>query len=127
MKRYLAVPLYSLGLAVILLGISMPFTGANTQYWNGTRCASGMEYGFPIPFFYNMNRSTTIPPQTHSTSVCTSNANISPVKVSLSNALDDYLVWFVISLLAVFGLSHVSRAKEPEARKVEQPELSIKN
>lgn len=124
MNRYITVPLFSLGLAIILLFVSMPFSGATTSYWNGTRCAEGTEYGFPIPFFYNMNRSSAIPPQTHSTSVCTSNANISPVKMSWSNALDDYLFWFAVSLPIVFGLSHVAGAgKSKQTQEDETPKL----
>jgi hypothetical protein len=51
MKRYVTVPLFSLGLGMILLLVSMPFSDTSTSYWNGTRCASGTEYGFPMAFF----------------------------------------------------------------------------
>jgi hypothetical protein len=68
-----------------------------------------------------MNRSSASPPQTHSTSVCPTNSNISPVKTNLSGALDDYLFWFVVSLPIVFGLSHLSggkKSKEQDARQL---------
>jgi hypothetical protein len=117
MKRYATVPLFSLGVAMILMLVSMPFSGTSTSYWNGVRCASGTQYGFPMPFFYSMNRSSATPPETHSTSVCPTNSNISPVKSNWSGALDDYLFWFVVSLPIVFGLSHLfgdGKSKEPE-------------
>jgi len=128
MRRYLSVPLISLGVAVILLFVSMPLSGTDTSYWNGIPCASGKEYGFPVQFFYTMNRTSATPPQTHSTTVCPTYANISPVKVSLSNTLDDYLFWFIVSLVFVFGLIHLfpnEELKKPEAREVEQLEKPI--
>jgi hypothetical protein len=35
MKGYVTVPLFSLGVAAVLLLVSMPFSGSSTVYWNG--------------------------------------------------------------------------------------------
>lgn len=133
MKANVRVPLLSLGLAVVFLLGSMAFSGKSTSYWNGVPCSAGTQYGFPLPFQYDLSKSSELsspPPSTHSTLVCPSGENVSPLKTNLSNALDDYLFWFVISVLLVFGLDHflVARAqrgsekKEP-ATKLPTPEL----
>jgi len=125
---YLRVPLFALGLAVILLLVSFSFSGSITVYWNGEPCSSGTQYGFPMPFLYYMSRSSTSPPLTHSTSVCPTSSNVTPLKASLSNALDDYLFWFAISLPVVFGLNRLASIgtpeEEPEEQEAKKPEPS---
>ncbi len=125
MKAYVSVPLFSLGLGVVLLFASMAFSGSNTAYWNGVACPAGTQYGFPLPFQYDMHTSSATPPLTHSTLVCPTRDNVMPTKTNLSNVLDDYLFWFAISLPVVFGFSHLvaTRRSEEEASAKLSPEL----
>ena len=122
MKDYVTVPLLSLGSAVVLLTVSMALSGTSTVYWNGAPCYAGTQYGFPLPFQYDMNRTAATPPLTHSTAVCSSNANVLPVKTNLSNALDDYLFWFAVSLPIMFAMNRLIAGGEETAE--ESPELS---
>ncbi len=90
--------------------------------WNGQPCVAGTQYGFPLPFMYSMNRQTLTAPQTHSTSVCPSTANVVPVNTNVSKLILDYLFWFVGSLLVVFLAIELLGRKSPGiAEKEEVP------
>jgi len=112
MKKYVKVPLVSCGLAVVLLFATFSVSGTSTVRWNGQPCAVGTEYGFPMPFLYSMNRESLTPPQTHSTLVCPSSADVNPIGTNVSSLIIDYLCWFAISLAIVYGLSVLLSKKE---------------
>jgi len=119
------VLLFSCGLGLGLLLASFAASGSYTVRWNGEPCVAGTQYGFPLPFLYSMNRQTVSPPQTHSTSVCPTSANVIPLKTDASQLALDYLFWFAISLPIVFGVIELLGRKESvEGREIEKTETS---
>ena len=123
MKEYVRVSLFSCGLGALLLLTSFSLSGTATLQWNGEKCLAGTQNGLPLPFMYSMNRSPITPPATHSTSVCSSGYNVSPVGTNLPNAVLDFLFWFAVSLPIVFGLNRLYRRKTAvEVSKEGEPE-----
>jgi len=127
MKKYLKVLLFSCGLGLALLLVSFSASGSYTVRWNGEPCVAGTQYGFPLPFLYSMNRQSLSPPQTHSTSVCPTSANVVPVKADVSQLALDYLFWFVISLPIVFGVIELLGRKESAPGEKEEKEATPAN
>jgi hypothetical protein len=117
----MSVPVFSLGLAAVLLLISFSFSGTNTVWWNGEPCLAGTQYGFPLPFMYFMSRSSNTSPLLHSSAVCTSVANVEPIRLQLSNAVVDYLFWFAFSLPIILGLALLLARKPVSSEKKEVP------
>ncbi len=126
LKKYVSVPIFSCGLAALLLLVSFSFSGSNTTTWNGASCQPGTQYGFPSPFLYSMSRSPGTAPLTHSSLVCISgDNNVNLLRTNLSNAVLDYLFWFAVSLPVVLGLSFlfVRKSAEEEVPVSESVEL----
>jgi hypothetical protein len=123
MKEYVRIPLFSCGLAALLLLVSFSFSGSNTVQWNGQQCLPGTQSGFPLPFMYLMKESPSTPNLTHSTSVCISGNSVSRVRSNLPNAVLDYLFWFAVSLPIVFGLTLLffRKAAPTQAIREEEP------
>jgi hypothetical protein len=114
MNNYVKVPLLSCALGIVLLLASFAVSGSYASQWNGQPCVAGTQYGFPLPFMYSMNRQTLTPPQTHSTLVCPTTANIVPLKTDVPKLILDYLFWFVVSLLVVFVVIEALSRKKSE-------------
>ena len=74
-----------------------------------------------------MNRQSLSPPQTHSTSVCPTSANVVPVKADVSQLALDYLFWFAISLPIVFGVMELLGRKESAPGEKEEKEATPAN
>jgi hypothetical protein len=125
MKVYQKVLLFCSGLGLAFLLASFAASGSYTVRWNGEPCVAGTQYGFPLPFLYSMNRQTISTPQTHSTSICPTSANVIPLKSDASQLVLDYLFWFAISLPIVFGVIELLGRKErAEGREREERETS---
>ena len=60
-----------------------------------------------------MNRESLSPPQTHSTLVCPSSADVVPIGTNAPNMILDYLFWFAVILAIVFGLAYLSSKGKP--------------